>query len=234
MSKLLLIFSAVMPIFVICFFVYRKDDEKEPFLLLIKLFICGIMSVFLVYFFTYILQYFFSFFRFMPFSKNYFKLFIYIFILIAAVEEISKFIMAYLFGYGDINFDQPYDIIVYTVFVSLGFACFENILYVMRNGLDNALLRAVTAVPIHACYGIFMGYYLSLAKIARKNGAKGIHRRNIILSILVPILLHTLYDYLIFLNDPFCSLVLMVTIVIMYYFAFLRLIQMSNVQVRHF
>lgn len=234
MSKLVLFFLAILPILLICFFVYRRDDEKEPFLLLVKLFICGIMSVFLVYLFTYCLQFLVPFFRYMPASRHYFKLFLYIFILIAIVEEFSKFIMVFLFGYRDRNFNQPYDIIVYTVFVSLGFACFENILYVMQNGFDNALLRAITAVPMHACYGIFMGYYLALAKISKKHGIKPIYRRNIILSIMIPVLFHTLYDYLIFLNDPFCSLVLMVTIVIMYYFALQRLLQISNVQVNQF
>lgn len=228
MNYLLLAFVAILPIIIICFLVYIKDSEREPFLLLLKLFGCGILSVFLVYMFTFFLQHCFSFFRVMPPSNSFFKLFVYIFILIATIEEISKFIMVFVFGYNDKNFDQAYDIIIYTVFVSLGFAAFENILYVFQNGLSNAIIRGFTAVPIHACYGIFMGYYLALAKISKRNKNKKLFIKNIFLSIMTPIFMHTLYDYLIFLNDPFFSLTLIVTIIVMYYFAVLRLVQIAN------
>ena len=55
--------------------------------------------------------------------------------------------------------------IVYASFVALGFACFENILYVSDSGIVTGLIRAVTAVPGHVCDGILMGSYLALAKL---------------------------------------------------------------------
>lgn len=232
MSKLLLILIAILPVFLICLFVYLKDDEKEPISLLARLFICGILSVSLVYLFTYSLQFLVPFFRVMP-RSGYLRLFIYTFVSIALIEEVSKFIMAYIFGYKDKNFNQPYDIVIYTVFVSLGFACLENIIYVLQNGYANAILRAITAVPIHACYGIFMGYYLALARLSKKHRVKRIQIKNMIFSIIVPVFLHTLYDYLIFLNDPFFILVVMIVIVLMYYFSIKKLIQLSSVEVNH-
>lgn len=232
MSKLFLVLIAILPVFLICLFVYLKDDEKEPLSLLARLFISGILSVSLVYLFTYSLQLLIPSFIVMP-RSGYLRLFLYTFFSVALIEEFSKYIMAYVFGYKDRNFNQPYDIVIYTVFVSLGFACFENIIYVLQNGFVNAILRAVTAVPIHACYGVFMGYYLALARLSKKHRAKRIFIKNMILSILVPVCLHTLYDYLIFLNDPFFILIVMIVIVIMYYFSIKKLVQLSKVELNH-
>jgi len=71
---------------------------------------------------------------------------------------------------------------VYAVYDSLGFAAAENLLDVYDNGIAVGLLRAVTAVPAHALFGVIMGYYLSLAKFI-------IHRRRfyLILSWGVPV-----------------------------------------------
>ena len=65
------------------------------------------------------------------------------------------------------------DGIVYGVTVSLGFATLENIYYVFA-GFDDPLgvayLRAFSAVPAHALFGVFMGYYfMKYSFIKRKN-----------------------------------------------------------------
>ena len=57
------------------------------------------------------------------------------------------------------------NIIVYAVFSSLGFACIENILYVLSGGVGIAILRAILSVPGHMCFGVIMGYFLSQAKV---------------------------------------------------------------------
>jgi RsiW-degrading membrane proteinase PrsW (M82 family) len=48
--------------------------------------------------------------------------------------------------------------------VSMGFAAFENILYVFQGGFKVALLRAFTAIPAHATFGVIMGYYMGKSK----------------------------------------------------------------------
>ena len=63
-------------------------------------------------------------------------------------------------------FDEVMDGIVYMVGASLGFACFENILYVLENGLKVAIVRSFTVVPLHAFALGLMGFYLSKAKFA--------------------------------------------------------------------
>jgi RsiW-degrading membrane proteinase PrsW (M82 family) len=60
--------------------------------------------------------------------------------------------------------------IVYASFVALGFACFENLLYVSDTGVFTGVVRAFTAIPGHVCDGVLMGSYLALAKLYQIKG----------------------------------------------------------------
>lgn len=53
---------------------------------------------------------------------------------IALIEDFFKFLPAYIIGIRSKEFDEVYDAIVYTGFSALGFAVFENILYVLSDG----------------------------------------------------------------------------------------------------
>ena len=128
------------------------------------------------------------------------------FISVALVEEGFKWFITKLVGYNNKEFDEIYDIIVYAVFASLGFACIENILYVLSNGFGNAILRALISVPGHTCFAVLMGYFFSEAKIASMNQNRSIYGRNIVLSILVPTIAHTLFDSIIFYAASITSL----------------------------
>ena len=113
--------------------------------------------------------------------------------MVSIIEELSKFIMIYKIGYNNKEFDQAYDIILYSILVGLGFACFENFIYIIGRQINliTVLFRGFTAIPAHACFQIFMGYYLYKSKIDSK-------KKNIFLSIFIPFLLHGLYDFIIF------------------------------------
>ena len=56
---------------------------------------------------------------------------------------------------------------VYAVFVSLGFALWENISYVLHFGFQTAIVRSLTAIPGHACFGVFMGAFTDWQEEAR-------------------------------------------------------------------
>jgi RsiW-degrading membrane proteinase PrsW (M82 family) len=62
------------------------------------------------------------------------------------------------------TFDEPYDGIVYSVMVGMGFATVENIGYVYQHGINTALLRMFLSVPAHATFAILMGYFVGKAK----------------------------------------------------------------------
>ena len=136
MQQVILFILAVLPIALICRYVYTKDSEKEPTSLLVGLFVSGISSCLLVFIINIILELLIPFFGYDTDQMSALELAIYIFIGVALVEEGCKWIFAKAIGFNNKNFDQPYDIIVYTTFISLGFAALENILYVMSYGIE--------------------------------------------------------------------------------------------------
>jgi len=192
-----LLVAAVLPIFLLCFFVYKKDPHHEPGGVLAKIFILGFFSAIPIVVAEMILEYFFP----TDGVSNFILIFINVFISVALVEEGFKWIITMFFGYRNKEFDEVYDIIVYSVFASLGFACIENILYVCTNGIGNAILRSLLSIPGHMCFGVFMGYFFAQAKVGRINKNSGIFKKNIILSILIPTIAHTLYDAFIFYTE---------------------------------
>ncbi len=86
------------------------------------------------------------------------------FLVVAVVEEGTKFVFLKLRTWRDPNFNFRFDGIVYAVFVSLGFAAFENINYVLGYGLTVALPRAVLAIPAHMGFAVFMGLFYGRGK----------------------------------------------------------------------
>jgi Predicted membrane protein len=87
---------------------------------------------------------------------------------VALAEEFSKYIIVKYYAQPKGAFNEPYDGIMYAVMVSMGFACTENIMYVLRGGTEVAILRAFTAVPAHATFAILMGYYMGKAKFSKQ------------------------------------------------------------------
>ena len=145
---------------ILLFYVNSKDNEKEPKLFLTLLFFMGIISCFFVIFISYFLDKIFPILSLDIGDLDYISLFVKVFFGIALIEEFCKWCFVALLGYRSKYFDETYDIIIYAVFVSLGFACFENILYVMQDGYTSAIIRALISVPGHMCFAISMGYYL--------------------------------------------------------------------------
>jgi RsiW-degrading membrane proteinase PrsW (M82 family) len=119
------------------------------------------------------------------------------FIVAAFTEEGFKFLAVYLLFWKSREFDERFDGIVYAVFVSLGFAAVENMMYVFQSGMQTGLIRALTAVPAHALFGITMGYYIGLARFipAKKQGL-------LLKAVFYPIVLHGLYNFILFSSHP--------------------------------
>ncbi len=229
MDQLILFTVSVLPVILIGLFIYKKDKNKEPLKLLIELFIGGILSCFLVLFISLILTLIFPIMGADPTTLNLFELIIYSFICVALVEEFCKWIFAYRSGFKSIQFDEIFDMIVYSVFVALGFACFENLCYVYMYGLGTGISRAVLAVPGHACDGIFMGYYLGLAKLSSINNRKDLSKKYLIYSILVPTILHGIYDYCLFSQNLLLILVFLVFVITLFVCAIRKVKKISSI-----
>ncbi len=195
----ILIFLSILPVFLLGQYIYNNDFEKEPKGLLISLFLMGIGSTAITLGVSYVMD------QTIPFfstdnaeNLNIFTLIPYVFIGVALIEEFSKWFFVYVIGYHNKEFNHAYDAIVYSTFVALGFACIENIIYVLTGGLSTAVVRAITAVPGHACFGVIMGYHLGMAKTADKHKNKELSKKHKWKSLFYPILFHGIYDYLVY------------------------------------
>lgn len=183
----LLIYS-LLPVLLIGAYIYKKDKNKEPKEIIKKLLIGGVFSVIIVVIVTSVLGNFIDIYAKEYNNLNNLELVIYCYIVVALTEESSKIFMLYKIGYKSKYYDEPYDMLLYGGFIGLGFAALENILYVVSEGVITAIVRAFTAVPFHAMLGVIMGYYLN--RYHQTN-----NKTNIILSLLIPVLLHGTYDY---------------------------------------
>lgn len=224
-----LLFLAILPVILILLFVYNKDKSKEPLHLLLILFVSGFGSCVLVLLISSLME------KIIPFmdydlpQMNFLQVLFYAFIGVALVEELCKWIMVRFIAYNHKEFDEVYDIIVYAIFVSLGFAFVENIIYVMSSvKLITAFLRAISAVPSHACDAVFMGYYLSIAKQYAERNDKESETKNIILSIVIPTVLHGIYDFCIMSGYTILFVVFIVFVIFLYIFSIQRLKFMAD------
>jgi len=225
-----LLLLAVLPSMVLGWLIWKKDKvEKEPTGLLIGLFFSGIGSIIVTLLLSELVYK-------IPMcnpseGESLFELFFGVFIGIALVEEFSKWIFVRLITWKNKAFTHIYDAVVYAVFVSLGFATLENILYVFNGGISVAIMRALLAVPLHTFCGVFMGYYYGLAKQSEINQRKDLQGRNMLLSVLVPVLLHGFYDYCLITENTILLLVFFVFVILLYIFAFRRIIKLSKITV---
>lgn len=186
----ILLIAALLPVIALGYYIYIKDTHTEPTDLLLKIFGMGCLIVIPVLIIEIILGHFFP----SEGIYNFMKVFINTFISVAIVEEAFKWIVTKKYGYNSDAFDEIYDIIVYAVFASLGFAAVENVLYVFGGGLATAFVRALLSIPGHTCFGVLMGYYLAKAKINSNSGNYFLCNKNMILSLLLPTIGHTIYD----------------------------------------
>jgi len=191
---LLLMSLALAPVIAIILFVYFKDKyEKEPFKILLNCFGLGIVSVIpavLLQLVLHLIGY--------TKSSGLFQTAIYAFIIVGFTEEFSKFFFLRYYAFQKKDFNEPYDGIIYSVMISMGFAALENILYVLDHGLETALLRAFTAVPAHAAFGVIMGFYAGKAKFCNSK----LTRFSLLATGLVSaVLLHGMYDFFLMQNQ---------------------------------
>lgn len=182
-----LLILSLAPVVIILFYIWFRDKyEKEPFGMLVKALLAGGISVIPVMAAGYFAE------MLKPAANSLTEAFYTSFITAGFIEEGFKFVFLYGLIWKSREFNEKFDGIVYAVFISLGFAAVENILYVSKGGHEVALVRAFTAVPAHALFGIRMGYYIGIAHAYRE------WRRSFLLKALfIPVLLHGAYDFLI-------------------------------------
>jgi protease PrsW len=190
MDALILLGIATAPCVAIGLYIYLNDKhEREPIGLLLRAYLYGVLSIGITYVISKQLN------RFITIDeKDLTEQAIHAFLIVALVEESSKFVFVRGLLYNNVNFNEPFDGIVYSVMVGMGFATFENILYVLNDGFSVGVLRMFTAVPAHACFAVLMGFYLGKAKFEHKKGHYAYY------ALGVATLFHGAYDYCLFVS----------------------------------
>ena len=135
---------------------------------------------------------------------------------VAFSEEGAKYVLLKRRTWNNPEFNCQFDGVVYSVFVSLGFALWENLGYVAMYGLSTAVVRAVTAVPGHACFGVFMGTWYGMAKRREGAGDYDGSKRMRVRALLVPAVLHGFYDFVATCESSVMNLVFLVFVLLMF------------------
>jgi RsiW-degrading membrane proteinase PrsW (M82 family) len=190
----ILIAAAVIPAIFLMIRVWRADRlEPEPPRLMLNLVTAGVISALIALCSERIL----SFVLDSAVASNtlLYQVLLY-FVVVAVSEEGAKYFMLRRRTWRNPEFNCQYDGLVYAVFVSLGFALWENISYVLHFGFKTALVRAVTAIPGHACFGVFMGVFYGIARRLENEGRHGASKLCRRFGLLISILLHGAYDFI--------------------------------------
>ena len=173
---LTLLITVGVPLFIVFAIIY-SDRFREPTDLVIKTFFAGVIICFPAAELNYLL---------IPSYEYSYRA--------GFTEETLKFLVLYFYIRPKSAFNEPMDAIVYGVIVSLGFATFENISYVYSGNFEVdsfslAIMRAVSAIPMHATCGIIMGYFFGLYAFTHS-------KQFLIKSIIFPVVIHATYNFL--------------------------------------
>lgn len=225
MTRNILIAMAVIPAIWLMIKVYQADKlEKEPVGFLIKLALLGVVATVLAGVTetvgALVLQALFS-------RQPLIYLLLFYFGVVALSEEGFKYLLLKNRTWRSPYFNCQFDGVVYAVFVSLGFALWENIAYVLQYGLATALVRAVTAVPGHACFGVFMGVWYGAAKRYELAGAEDTARIARRRALLIPALLHGCYDFIATVDKTAYSLIFAAFVIVLFLLSY-RLIRRAS------
>ena len=185
----ILISMALLPAIALLIYIYRKDGvEHEPVRVIMKYLGYGALSVIPAIILELLIS------KFLGSENPYVSAFLEAFFVAALVEECCKYFFVRR-CWKEPAFDYQFDAIVYAVTVSLGFAAVENVEYVLQYGPGTALVRAVTSIPGHAIFGVFMGYYFGMARFSASVGSKAGETHGRVFAVLIPILMHGTYDF---------------------------------------
>ena len=198
---LYLLSLTILPSLLILWFFIKSDKFPEPASAIIKIFIWGVVisiPVFVIN--TYIL---------FKIPEKHIAVFP-----SAFVEEGFKFLVFYFIILKLKDFDEPMDALVYGVTTSLGFATLENIYYVyfsefaeIYGSTTLASIRAITSIPAHASFGFLMGYFVLKHHFAKS-------KNNIIFALIVPSLVHYLYNFVVLNGELFILIIFVLLLII--------------------
>lgn len=209
---------SLAPVAVIAAYIYFRDKyEKEPvYLLLLSLFCGALITIPVVIIESYLSE---LSVNFRDFAKPVFHAFV----IAGFTEEIFKYFVLFILIWKNRAFNEKFDGIVYAVFISLGFAGVENVLYVAEGGNVTGLIRAFTAVPAHAIFGITMGFFFGYAKFYPKQTLAWKFK-----AIAYPVVLHGIYDFILMSGIGWLTFFFIAFVIYLYISALRKIKSLSN------
>lgn len=210
MNTWIIIFAAILPAFLLVYYIWWKDKyQREPIGLILRGVGYGVLSAVLAV----LLEGLISSLGLVPDPPQGFLQALWkAFVGAAIPEELVKLLMLWLLLRKNPYFDERFDGIVYACCVGMGFAGTENIIYLLSN-LDQwqsvAIQRALFAVPGHFMFAVAMGYFYSMLYF----GDMSVRDKARVFW--VPVTLHGIYDGLLFMAS--LGTILTGLLVIMFY-----------------
>ena len=207
---IVLIAAAVLPAAFLLYQVYKMDTiEKEPWSILKKLLLWGALSgipaALVESLLTGVVRNVFT-------EGTILYNLVFGFVVAALVEESFKFLFLYKITFKSPDFNFRFDGVVYAVFVSMGFAILENVLYVFQGGMGVAVTRALLALPLHAACGVYMGIAYGQQKV--NSLYKPASFSSVARACLpTPILIHGFYDFCAFMQTELFVIIFIVFVI---------------------
>lgn len=221
--------GALIPAGLLMRFIYATDKiEKEPMSLLSSLAFQGVLAAFLAMLLETAGQFLLR--LFVP-AGSVLYLLILAFVVVALSEEWAKYVFLKRRSWNEPNFNYRFDGVVYAVFVSLGFAAFENLKYVFTYGCSVILPRAVLAIPAHMAFGVFMGAFYGRARQCADRNQHGRACFNRIAAVVSAALLHGFYDACVMGSSTASTVVFCLFVAVMYVVVICKIKQESAADV---
>ena len=207
--KIYLLILALIPVGCFIGWIYYKDKyEREPPIKLVEYFVLGILVSILAIFIELYLS---KLNNFNGILSNIYTAFF----VAALTEEGLKSIILIPMLLREKNFNEKLDGIIYSIFLSLGFATIENIIYLMRERIDLlfslSITRGLISIPSHIMFAITMGYYISKYKFDKYNKKKYLY-----FAVIIPILLHGVFDFILMIGYRWAIIVFVVYLIFLW------------------
>ncbi len=205
-SILFLLALAFAPSIYLAIVIYGKDKyDREPKMILLKAFLLGGLSIIPAGSIELLLE------NVLHFENaGIWNVVLKAFVIAGLTEELCKFVMLRFHAYRLPEFNEPFDGIVYAVFVGLGFATAENVMYVLDGGWGVGVLRMFTAVPAHYAFAVIMGYYVGKAKFEPEKRMLNMTR-----GVFYATFIHGAYDFFLMQKDTPALAILTIGVLIM-------------------
>lgn len=205
MNPFFLLFG-FLPSFAWLYFFLKEDLHPEPKKLIARVFVAGGVVTFVAIAFELLAESLLGIFGIVRNDTIAFLVF-------AVIEEVLKFLAAYVIIRRSTYFNEPVDAMIYMVVAGLGFALVENVAVLIKvedfsYAVGILTLRFIGATLLHSLSCALLGYYWALGLL--RGGLGWFLLRGIVFASL----LHLAFNYLIFIERMHVSILLLVFVAI--------------------